>query len=95
MAEPEKILSFEEALSQLEQVVSAMESGKLPLDQLISSFERGNVLVRQCRNRLKQLEQRIELLSRDDGKTGEWTEFTPENFRAADSGTKSADDGMF
>jgi exodeoxyribonuclease VII small subunit len=41
-------LRFEEALTLLEGVVSAVESGSLPLDQAIGSYERGTQLVQHC-----------------------------------------------
>ena len=84
MSEAEKP-SFEESLAALEALVKGMESGQLSLDQLIESFEKGNRLVKLCRSRMEQLEERIELLTKDDGKQGEWSDFVPENFRDSSS----------
>ena len=78
MSEAEKTISFEENLAKLEQLVAKMESGKLPIEELIADFEEGSRLVKLCRSRLNALERKIELLTRDDQKDGQWTEFDPD-----------------
>ncbi len=70
-----KKLPFEQALQELETLVAKMEEGRLPLEQLIENFESGSGLVKVCRARLDALERKIELLTRDDGGQGEWTDF--------------------
>ncbi len=54
--------SFEEALEKLESIVSQMEDGDVPLDDLLAKFEQGSKLVKQCETRLKEAELRIEQL---------------------------------
>ena len=71
-------LSFETALARLEELVAKMESGKLPLENLIADYERGAKLLAACRAKLDTMERKIELLKADDGKSGEWTEFPTE-----------------
>jgi exodeoxyribonuclease VII small subunit len=56
--------SFEEALAQLETLVESMESGEVPLADLVAKFEQGNRLLRQCEGRLKEAELKIELLKK-------------------------------
>ncbi len=68
-------LSFEQALAELEELVAKMEEGNLPLDQMIAYFEKGTKLTAFCRGKLDKLEKKIEVLTRDDGKEGEWDEF--------------------
>lgn len=58
------VLSFEEALGQLESLVESMESGEVPLADLVAKFEQGNRLLRQCEGRLKEAEFKIELLKK-------------------------------
>ena len=82
-------LTFEEAMTQLEELAAAMESGKLPLDKLIDSYEKGSKLVKFCRSKLSKLENRIEILSRDDGNTGEWKDFDPSSSEGENSGRQS------
>ena len=82
-------LSFEEAMAKLEELVGNMESGKLPLEKLISSYEEGTKLVKFCRSKLAKLENRIEILSRDDGSVGEWESFDPSSGEGMNSGRQS------
>ena len=65
-------LTFEEAVARLEQIVRAMEEGKLSLDDSLKAFEEGIALVRFCNGRLDAAEQRIRILvSGEDGTVGE------------------------
>lgn len=62
MPPKKKEQSFEQALEQLEGLVASMESGEVPLATLVEKFEEGSKLVRQCEERLKQAELKIEKL---------------------------------
>ena len=62
--------NFERAMERLEGIVEQMESGKLPLEDLIVRYEEGMNLVKICRERLANAEQKIEIIARDNaGKT--------------------------
>ena len=74
-------MPFETALEELETLVAKMENGGLPLEELMTGFERGRLLTEHCRNKLAALERRITVLTRDDGDQGQWTDFAPENSR--------------
>ena len=54
--------SFETALQELEQIVSRLESGALPLEEALNEFERGVQLARQGQVKLQQAEQRVQIL---------------------------------
>ena len=56
--------SFEEALAKLESIVESMESGEVPLADLIARFEQGTKLLQVCETRLKEAELRIEQLKK-------------------------------
>ena len=56
--------SFEEALAKLESIVESMESGDVPLADLIARFEQGTKLLQVCETRLKEAELRIEQLKK-------------------------------
>ena len=56
--------SYEQALAELEKLVSAMESAQLPLDDLLASYRRGAQLLQFCRTRLQAIEQQVKLLER-------------------------------
>lgn len=58
--------AFEQALSELEQIVVRLESGDLPLEEALSEFERGVGLARQGQQTLQQAEQRVKILLSDD-----------------------------
>lgn len=58
---------FEEALVRLEQIVHALESGNLSLDDSLRVFEEGTGLLRLCTRRLEETERRIEILTQDEG----------------------------
>jgi len=58
-------LSFESALAKLEAIVESMESGEVPLAELLAKFEEGNKLLKHCEARLKEAELKIEQLKKD------------------------------
>ncbi|AXF78633.1 exodeoxyribonuclease VII small subunit [Erwinia tracheiphila] len=70
--------SFESSLQQLEQIVSRLESGDLPLEDALNEFERGVQLAREGQQKLQQAEQRVQILLNDD-KNAEMKPFMPEN----------------
>jgi exodeoxyribonuclease VII small subunit len=57
-------LSFETALTKLESIVESMESGEVPLAELLAKFEEGNKLLKLCEARLKEAELKIEQLKK-------------------------------
>ena len=54
--------SFESAVKALEDIVSQMESGQLPLEQSLVAYKQGVELLRYCQQTLKDSEQQIRLL---------------------------------
>jgi exodeoxyribonuclease VII small subunit len=58
-------LSFEEALKELERIVSRLESGEAALQEAIDLYERGDQLRRQCAARLDAAQARIEAIRLD------------------------------
>lgn len=57
--------SFETALTELESIVTRLESGDLPLEDALNQFERGVQLARQGQSKLQQAEQRVQILLSD------------------------------
>ena len=53
-------MSFEEALSELERVVDALERGDVPLERSIDLYERGEALREVCEKRLKDAQMRVD-----------------------------------
>jgi exodeoxyribonuclease VII small subunit len=59
--------AFEAALAQLEALVSRLESGDLPLDEALRTFEQGVRLTRECQSALAAAQQKVQqLLQRGD-----------------------------
>lgn len=58
---------FEDALEKLEDIVRKMESGDMPLDEALRSFEEGIKLIRFCSSRLEETERRVEMLLEKEG----------------------------
>ncbi len=72
----EKAVSFEEALEKLETILESMESGDIPLADLVAKFEEGNTLLRLCQKRLQEAELKIEKLKTvDDSDDAEFEDF--------------------
>ena len=73
--------SFEKSLTELEQIVTKLEHGDLPLEESLEFFEQGIKLARTCRERLAKAERRIEILMKDS--SGEMTtlEMDPDSLR--------------
>ena len=65
-------LSYEQAMSELESVVGALESGERSLDEILALFERGQELVRYCADLLDKAELKVQQLSGES-----LTDFTP------------------
>lgn len=62
--------SFEAGLARLEAIVESMESGEVPLAELLAKYEEGNKLLKLCEGRLKEAELKIEQLKKQkDGVT--------------------------
>ena len=75
MEAAEASLSFEAALGQLESIVEAMESGEVPLAELLAKFEAGNRLLKICEARLKEAELKIEQLKKQKDGTVTFEKF--------------------
>ena len=61
-------LSFEEALKKLEEIVSTLEKGDLPLEEALKLFEEGMKLSKFLREKLDEIELKIEKLVEEEGK---------------------------
>ncbi len=62
--------TYEAALGELEQLVGQLESGSMPLDQLLAGYQRGAQLLQFCRDKLQAVEDQIKVL--DDGTLKVW-----------------------
>jgi exodeoxyribonuclease VII small subunit len=53
-------MSFEDALSELEQIVKRLEAGSGKLNEAIASYERGALLKRHCEAKLREAQARVD-----------------------------------
>jgi exodeoxyribonuclease VII small subunit len=62
-------MPFEKALHELEQIVSQLERGDVPLEKSIEIYDRGNRLKAHCEQLLKKAELKVEVITQSaDGK---------------------------
>ncbi len=58
-------LTFEKAIDELESIVKRLEEGKVPLEESVAIYERGETLKRRCEELLRQAEARVEKITLD------------------------------
>lgn len=63
----QETLSFEKAFERLEQILTSMNSGKIPLEESLKLFEEAEKLIATCSTRLTSAEKRIEQLIKNKG----------------------------
>ena len=90
-------VNFETAMERLEAIVAQMESGKLPLEDLIVRYEEGMNLVKVCQQRLASAEQKIEIIARSSAGKATVKKFEPEteakiDKQTSDEGEKEQDE---
>ena len=57
--------SFEQAMAELAQLVTQMESGQLPLEASVAAYARGSELVKYCAAQLEKVEAQVKVLEGD------------------------------
>ena len=63
--------TFEQAMAELEKIVTDVEQGKISLEDSIEKYENGMKLIQHCRAILEQAEKRIETISNKNQAAGE------------------------
>ncbi|MCL2715685.1 MAG: exodeoxyribonuclease VII small subunit [Alphaproteobacteria bacterium] len=58
-------LTFEQAIEELETIVRRLEDGKVPLEESVEIYERGETLKRRCEELLRQAEARVDRITTD------------------------------
>ncbi len=59
------LTSFEQAMAELAQLVTQMESGALPLEASVAAYARGSELVKYCAAQLEKVESQVKVLEGD------------------------------
>lgn len=60
-----KKMPFERAIDELELIVKRLEEGKVPLEESVAIYERGEALKKRCEELLRQAEARVEKITLD------------------------------
>lgn len=63
-------IDFEKSLTRLNALIEKMETGQLSLESSLTHFEEGIALIRQCQEKLQTAEQKIQILTEQNGKLG-------------------------
>lgn len=67
MSGTRKSLNFEKSLADLEALVERMEAGEMSLEESLQAFEQGVRLTQQCQKALAEAQQRVQLLTQQNG----------------------------
>ncbi|MDO5686980.1 MAG: exodeoxyribonuclease VII small subunit [Neisseria sp.] len=57
--------NFEEAISRLEALTQIMQNPDTPLEDALKNYEEGRALVAFCREKLAQVEQKLQILDNE------------------------------
>jgi exodeoxyribonuclease VII small subunit len=60
-------MPFERAIEELESIVKRLEEGKVPLEESVAIYERGEILKKRCEELLRAAEARVEKITLDAG----------------------------
>lgn len=77
----DKAFSFEKALEELQEIVTALEAGNVSLDASLGLYERGVELVRLCNQRLEEAGQRVDAVRLATDGTATVTPFASEEIQ--------------
>ncbi len=89
-APPVAEMRFEQALAALEDVVSRLESGRVPLDESIALYERGAALRERCEALLRDAELKVQKIVAREGAPPELEPVAPEAAPPPDPATRRA-----
>lgn len=64
--------SYEAALQELEALIAQIESGQLPLEQMLGGYQRAAELLAFCRGKLEAVQEQVKVL--DEGQLAPWTQ---------------------
>lgn len=64
--------SYEAALQELEQLIAQIESGQLPLEQMLTGYQRAAELLNFCRGKLDAVQEQVKVL--DEGTLAPWSQ---------------------
>ncbi len=68
-------MTFEDSMTNLQQIVEDLETGTLPLEKALKKFEEGVKLSKYCFNKLDETEKKVSLLLKDQNGNAKQTDF--------------------
>jgi exodeoxyribonuclease VII small subunit len=92
MSKAARKLKFEEAMKRLDEIVEAMDSGKIGIEESIDRYEEAMQLASQCRRILDLCEQRIRRIQFDADGQPRVTEFEPPAAEPDDNGMRGSNE---
>ncbi len=92
MARSRKKLKFEEALQRLDEIVAAMESGEIGVEESVARYEEAMDLAAHCRRILNEAEQRIQKIQLDAEGQPQLTDFETDTDHDDHDGSESDND---
>lgn len=63
----EKEIKFEDKIKELEKIISELESGEIDLDSSIEKYTKAMKLVKECDDKLKNIEEQVNKIVKDNG----------------------------
>ncbi|MDA0823915.1 MAG: exodeoxyribonuclease VII small subunit [Proteobacteria bacterium] len=70
-------INFESSIAELEKLVEKMEGGEFSLEESLKQFENGIALARSCQQALREAEQKVFQLTKDEQGSAQLTPFEP------------------
>ena len=70
-------MKFEDAISRIEEIIKKLETGEIPLEESLKLFEEGMNLINFCQKKLNEVEQKVEILVKNEGGEIETRPFDP------------------
>jgi exodeoxyribonuclease VII small subunit len=70
MATTKNAPTYESALKELEDLIVRLDGGQMPLDDMLSAYQRGSELLQFCQSKLQVVQNQIQVLQQQDATTG-------------------------
>lgn len=82
-------MTYEEAVKRLEEIVNRLEDTDIPLEESLASFQEGVALSRYCREKLAEIEYKVEYLLKEEQQTLQEIDCETRNNAQDDDGSGS------
>ena len=82
-------MTYEEAVRRLEEIVNRLEDTDIPLEESLASFQEGVALSRYCREKLAEIEYKVEYLLKEEQQTLQEIDCETGNNAQDDDGSES------